>query len=171
MPVRCVEPALAVMGDPNNTFLVNVAAGTELLFPHVDSCMAIAMLLVDGRIIGGHVSMQLPVANAPLDPLGNATAMLLQMNVLRGVTAVSKLVLVGDANWENDFVTGTNIIRQITISVGCADRLHVDTGNYGGGVDVSFNPRRSLVFITRCTGGHAIVLNRTYAMIVGHQRV
>ena len=48
MTVRCVEPAAAVPGG--NQFLVNVPANDELLFPHVDSCIAIAFVLGDGRI-------------------------------------------------------------------------------------------------------------------------
>jgi len=166
MTIRCVEPGLAVEG--RHAYLVTVPANDELLFPHVDSCLAIAFVLADGRMIGGHVGMQMPGADN-LDPLGNAVQICTQMLQRIGNSPVRKLILVGDANWENDFVTNQDVIQRLINQVNVADTLFVDTGAFGGGVNVSLNPRRSMVFIQRCTACGALVFQRPYAKIQGHQ--
>ncbi len=166
MTVRCVEPAEAAPGG--NRFLVNVPANDQLLFPHVDSCIAIAFVLGDGRMIGGHVGMMMPGANN-LDPHGNAMQICNQMLALVGPTNVQKLIMVGDANWENDPITGQDVVNDIIQVVNCNHTLFIDTGAFGGGVDVSLNPRRSMVFIQRCTNDRALVFQRAYREIAGNQ--
>jgi len=55
----CVEPAwVAEYGKPRTAYKHLVPKTDELLFPHVDSCMAIAFVLDDDRMVGGHVSFQ-----------------------------------------------------------------------------------------------------------------
>jgi hypothetical protein len=163
--IRCVEPALAVEGL---AYLVYAEADDELLFPHVDSCLAIAFVLANGRAVGGHVAMQMP--NDPdLKPWANAMSIAKQMVAACKGAAVVKLIMVGDANWESCFITQKNVIQDIIKLVGCKDTLYVDTGAYGGGVDVSLNPRRSMVFIQRCTEGRGLVFQRPYAEIQGPQ--
>lgn len=168
MTVKCVEPAEARAHDPNYTYLVQVAATNELLFPHVDSCLAIAFELTDGRMIGGHVGMQMPGANN-LDPYGNATNIAGQMMGLLGAAQIRRVILVGDGNWEKDFIGDRNVVDAIIQQTGCADTLFVETGSYGGGVDFSLNPRRSMVFIQRCVQNRPLVFQKPYAMITGHQ--
>jgi hypothetical protein len=164
--IRCVEPALAV---GNLQYVVQVDATDELLFPHVDSCLAIAFLLADGRLIGGHVGMQLP--NSPnLDPHGNAMAVANQMLALSAGAGVTRVVLVGDANWEQDFIQQLDVVQDVINLSGSANSLFLDTGAFGGGVDFSFNPRRQMVFMQRCVGNHALVFQLPYADIVGHVR-
>lgn len=166
MTVRCVEPAEA-LGGPND-YLVSVAANDELLFPHVDSCIAIAFILNDGSMIGGHVGMQMPTA-ANLDPHGNAMQICNQMMQRVGNAQVNTLLMVGDANWENEFIGNRNVVQDIIARVACINSLFIDTGSFGGGVDVSLNPRREMVFVQRCTGNRALVFQRPYARITGPQ--
>jgi len=166
MTTKCVEPAEA-LGGPHN-YLVQVPANDELLFPHVDSCIAIAFVLNDGRMIGGHVGMMMPAADN-LDPHGNAMQICNQMLGLVGIALISQVLMVGDANWENEFVGNRNVVQDIINLVGCPNTLFIDTGAYGGGVDVSLNPKRRMVFIQRCIAGRALVFQRPYAMINGHQ--
>lgn len=163
--IRCVEPANAVPGG--DQFLVQVAPANELLFPHVDSCLAITFILSDGRLIGGHVGMMMPGAGN-LDPRGNANALCNQMLALVPPANITRLVMVGDANWEQDLNDGTDIIQELINTTHAPISYFVDTGAYGGGVDVSFNPRRSMMFIQLCTGGRALVHQRPYAEMVGH---
>ena len=162
--IRCVEPAAV---GPHN-YLAQADNRDELLFPHVDSCLAIAFLLNNDHAIGGHVGMMMPGANN-LNPHGNAIQICNQMQAMIGNAQVSKVILIGDANWENDPVTNINVVQAIINQVGCPDTLFVDTGAYGGGVDFSLNPRRSMLFVQRCTGDRALVYQRPYAVIVGHQ--
>jgi hypothetical protein len=163
MTVRCVEPGLAVNGAQ---YLVTSAADDELLFPHVDSCLAIAFPLTDGRIVGGHVGMQMPTS-PDLDPWGNANAIANQMIVAAQGVGVSKAILVGDGNWEHDFIGDRDCVASVIGISGCANTLFVDTGAYGGGVDVSFNPRRQMMFIQHCLGGRPLVYQTPYAVING----
>jgi hypothetical protein len=163
--IRVVEPALAGVHNYVDVAQVN----DELVFPHVDSCLAIAFLLNNGRKVGGHVGMQMP--NSPnLDPAGNAAQITQQMLGQLGGGVVQKVVLVGDANWEQDFVTNVDVIQATINASGAAASLFLDTGNYGGGVDVSLNPRRGMLFIQRCTGAKNLILQTTFARIVGHRR-
>ena len=162
--IQCVEPANALPGGPD--FMVNVGAANELLFPHVDSCLAIAMLLNDGRVVGGHVGMMMPGAQN-LDPGGNAANMCGNMLALVAPATLDRLVLVGDANWENDFNTGADVIQALIQQSAAPISHFVDTGAFGGGVDVSFNPRRSMMFIHRCVG-NALVYQKPYRLMVGH---
>ena len=166
MTVKCVEPAAASPGG--DRYLVSVAADDELLFPHVDSCIAIAFLLGDGRMIGGHVGMMMPGAT-DLNPHGNALQICNEMIAKVGASQVKKVIMVGDANWENDFITGKNVVKDIVKTAGCGDSLFIDTGAYGGGVDVSLNPRRSMVFVQRCTADRAVVFQRPYKEITGNE--
>ncbi len=50
--LRCVEPAEAKGEDKH----IQVAGpGDELIFPHVDVCIAVACVLSNGTIVGGHI--------------------------------------------------------------------------------------------------------------------
>lgn len=162
-PIRCVEPALANAIDLS---VVDVPAGQELLFPHVDTCLAMAMLLADGRTIGGHASMQAADPNAPLDPYGNAKLMLASMNMLRGATVVTKFVLIGAGHWLDDFVRGKDIIAKMRARVVCVNSLYVNTNSFGHGADVLMDSANSQVVITHADT-QALALTKLYAHIVG----
>jgi hypothetical protein len=92
-----VEPAW--VGTPSGSdykFLVGIE--DEVVFPHVDVCMAIAFILSDGRMVAGHVPGQWD-AFADVDKSGNASRILREMNVLRNDVKVQSLVTMGDADW------------------------------------------------------------------------
>ena len=167
MTTRCVEPAVAAEGPYE--YLVEVEADDELLFPHVDSCLAIAFILEDGRVLGGHVGMMLPGADS-LDPYGNAMSICEQMLGKRKGAQVRRVILVGDGNWERDFIEQRDVVGAIIGATSCLNSLFIDTGAFGGGVDVSLNPRRSMVFVQQCVGAKAFAFQRPYARIEGHKR-
>lgn len=164
--IACVEPAAATPGI--NSYLVLVAATDELLFPHVDSCIAIAFVMMDGRMVGGHVGMQMPTA-IDLDPYGNALKICEEMIALIGVGPIARVILVGDGNWEKDYLEDRNVVEAIINLTACENTLFIDTGAYGGGVDFSLNPRRHMMFLQRCTLHRPLVFQRSYAQIVEHK--
>lgn len=165
--IRCVEPGLSV--ETGQPYVVRVNATDELLFPHVDSCLSIAIVLQNGQMLGGHVGMQMPNAD-DLDPYGNALAITDQLMKMAGSDPIARVILVGDGGtWENDFIGNRNVVQAVLQRIGAQHSLFVDTGAYGGGVDVSLNPRRHMVFVQRCTNNSPLVFQRAYADIQGAQ--
>ncbi len=94
MDVNCYEPGL----HGTVQAIVTANAHDRLIFPHVDSCMALCLLLNNQQMVGGHVPMQLG-QGAPLAPAANAQRFL--MNMLRLATLqlggqVTLLISCGD---------------------------------------------------------------------------
>lgn len=101
---KCVEPANLNEGDG---YVVLAAADEEILFPHVDSCLAMALVLSDGRLVGGHVGVQWD-GNAGLEPADNAVRIMGEMLQKRGNTGISKVVFLGDPAWSAHFIGEQN---------------------------------------------------------------
>lgn len=172
MPViRCVEPAVAAEGPYD--YRVYVPAGDALEFPHVDSCLAIGFVLNNGAFVGGHVSVQEARADAPLQPHQNAMNILAEMqNLTPGGAAIDRLILVGDRGtwrqgWGGMFGDVVQAIRAALAPTPPTLYVNKDSGGLGGGVDVTLNPRRQMVFINKCIGGGPFVFQRPWANIAG----
>lgn len=167
MTTKCVEPGEAATGP--HQYVVMAPQNDELLFPHVDSCIAIAFIMNNGRYIGGHVGMQMP-NDQNLQPRRNAMMICTQMMQLAQNGTIDKVILVGDRGiWCNDFMTGRDIVQDLINQTNCNNSLFADSGGFGGGVDFSLNPRRRMAFISRCTGGGGtFVLQQPLANINGH---
>lgn len=131
MTIECVEPAwVKEKGLP----CVALATHQEsIMFPHVDSCLAIAFILSDNRIVGGHVGQQMPPDPPPefdlekLSSIFNPTkiklekawsqwagdihpvenAFMIADEMLRKInddsSKISKVVFLGDSGWLNGF--------------------------------------------------------------------
>jgi hypothetical protein len=142
-PVKCVEPAEARANDPAYNCIVSAPKETELMFPHVDSCLAIAMLLDDGRVVGGHVGLFMSGATAP-DAQRNTEAIFAEMQHLRGVTTITSLYLVGESSWRP-------VVAWLRREAACQNSLYFSKVS-GGGVDVTFAGDRSNTLITGSKG-------------------
>lgn len=121
----CVEPAwVADYGKPRTAYKHLVPKTDELLFPHVDSCMAIAFVLEDDRMVGGHVSFQWDEFGEPNEEM-NVAAMVAEMKQLYDNAKVKILITHGGPktvamirasvkpenhlNWTNHIVGGSNL--------------------------------------------------------------
>ncbi|WP_086933584.1 hypothetical protein [Agarilytica rhodophyticola] len=168
MTTKCVEPGEAVNGP--HQYVVAVPPNDELLFPHVDSCIAIAFIMNDASYIGGHVGMQMP--NSPnLAPRANALNICTQMQVLAQHGTIDRVILAGDGNvWRHDFLTGQDIVQDLINQINCANSIFMDSRGFAGGMNVSLNPRRRMAFVNRCTGGNTgvFLLQQPYTGINGH---
>jgi len=106
---------------------------------------------------------------AGLNPEANAMGIFKKMlSMVPGMqNAIDKLILVGDSQtWLNT----NKVVMPIMQSKICTDMLYVDKqNNCAGGVDVSLNPRRQMVFIQRCTDTKKLVFQRPYKEIQGQQ--
>lgn len=58
--VEILEPGLALEQGRGYCGLTDPGPGAELVFPHVDSCLAMALILDNGCLVGGHVAAQWP---------------------------------------------------------------------------------------------------------------
>ena len=168
--IKCVEPAVAAEGP--HDFRVFVPAGDALEFPHVDSCLAIGVVLNTGAMVGGHVSVQEANPDAPLQPHQNAMNILGEMqNMIPGAATISQLVLVGDrGTWRDGFFGAfPDICVAIRNALGGPDSLYVNKGvdDLGGGVDVTLNPRRQMVFIQKFNPPKSLVFQRPYNNVNG----
>jgi hypothetical protein len=120
---NCVEPAQETPADHS---VVLVGADDSITFPAVDSCFAIAFVLADGKLVGGHVPTLWDAAEgervfsagtekAMKKALGAAMAgclgrIVADMNGRRGATAVTLAITLGDDDWSNHW---TGILGQI----------------------------------------------------------
>ena len=120
---NCVEPAND-SGADNHALIAN--ADDSITFPAVDSCFAIAYVLTDSRLVGGHVPTFWDEKDlglgfslmAKADRKGeqhdiqlhamqeNLSKIIGEINVLRGKTTVALCITLGDTLW-NNLWTGT----------------------------------------------------------------
>jgi hypothetical protein len=114
---NCVEPAQQNGADHT---LVLATAADQITFPAVDSCFAIAFVLSNGGLVGGHVptfwdttAFTVEISRSShtrADPQASAMQSSLAkivegMNGLRGNNTVSLAVTLGDNDW-NDIWNG-----------------------------------------------------------------
>ncbi|MDR3772591.1 MAG: hypothetical protein P4L26_04530 [Terracidiphilus sp.] len=108
---NCVEPAQASGVDH---YLVLAQATDQITFPAVDSCFAVAFVLSNGTLVGGHVpafwdakAFDLEISRSKHtgeDPQksamqGSLARIVEGMNGLRGNATVSLAITLGDADW------------------------------------------------------------------------
>jgi hypothetical protein len=163
---HCVEPAHA---QGAALYVQHAGPGDEILFPHVDSCMAIAFILDDGTVIGGHVPAQWGPQD-PLDYAGNAdrvsslmTAAFILLSDFERRTHrfARKLVTLGDGNWRRQ----ADCVFKVRTGVGVTDHLHYDK-QVGGGVDLYLKPDAGLVVVKSSTTQEELDTTR-FSDIVG----
>jgi len=104
----CREPGRFLDTDPKfqsreekgDGYVVVADKDDNIIFPGVDSCLAIAVSLSNGSIIGGHVGEFWP-PNQNAKPLANAQRILTEMlakPVCRGAS-IKRVLFVGDPAW------------------------------------------------------------------------
>jgi hypothetical protein len=162
--IRCYEPGLH---GPLQS--IHVAAATDrLIFPHVDSCLAIAFLLANGQMVGGHVPLQMDAA-ANLDAGGNADRII--VNMLRlvrfecGGAAINKLITLGDASMPFAPQVDYNLVNLANRANAAQGHLHLDSGAIAGGVDLYIDgPNQRVQALT--TNGANMRYNQTFAVAI-----
>lgn len=129
--VTLLEPGEAI---PKNRGYVGVAdAGGKIVFPHVDSCCALAFILQDGTLIGGHLGAQWPgTKGVNYVQNGMRVERLMQENRKRlGDKSVTTVVSVGPGNWGE-------VKQKVWAECQVMRTLNIDTEKHGGGgVDVT----------------------------------
>jgi len=117
--VCCFEPAKArdvdtpsPAGTTKGGYVVRVGPEEDILFPAVDSCMAIAWVLQNGDLIGGHIGMdwgnEVPALMdrrpgydtiKPFDLSMNARIILNEMLVNKGNQGIVCAFSIADNDW------------------------------------------------------------------------
>lgn len=102
MPLRVevLEPGLALAQGRGYVGLTDAGANAELVFPHVDSCLALALILDNNRLIGGHVATQWPgMKEQDRHFCIERIIALMDANHEQAGGAISVLILAGHGNW------------------------------------------------------------------------
>jgi hypothetical protein len=102
MPLRVelLEPGEAIPRGRGYVGVTDASPNAELIFPHVDSCLALALILDTGRLIGGHVPQQWH--NAPEKNYSGCIGKILNLmeaNRLRVGGEADLLIVAGHGNW------------------------------------------------------------------------
>jgi hypothetical protein len=95
--IRCVEPAKSNEGDG---YVVVASSQESVVFPGVDSCLAIAFIMSDNRYICGHVGMQWGM-ESDLEPTDNTLKIVEEMLGQVNNKKISKVIFVGDPHWDS----------------------------------------------------------------------
>jgi hypothetical protein len=92
-----VEPANIDQGDG---YVVKASSQESVIFPGVDSCLAIAFIMSDNRYICGHVGMQWS-KESELEPTDNTLKIIGEMIQRVNKKKISKVIFVGDPHWDS----------------------------------------------------------------------
>lgn len=87
----CLEKAFA--DEAGLTDIVTAAGNDRIVFPHVDSCVAIIFRMADGTVMGGHATMQIRGDAAGYGV--SATDMLTRIQAQASGAAIAQVLYVG----------------------------------------------------------------------------
>jgi hypothetical protein len=159
--VKCVEPGFSVEGKGSHVGVAS--ADDELVFPHVDSCLGIALILSDNRMVGGHVGAFTP--KDEYDPSGNTMKVLDEMLELAGQGQIAKIVCLGDSEWGTSF----GVIEQIQNKVGKTKPLLFVRKNCKDpvehGVDFTLDGKDKIMTVQRCDGPKKVLYNQPFDVV------
>jgi hypothetical protein len=80
--------------------LTDAGANAEIVFPHVDTCLALALILDNNRLIGGHVSTQWPgMPHEDHHFCIERIIALMDANLEQAGGKIVRLILAGHGNW------------------------------------------------------------------------
>jgi hypothetical protein len=96
----CLEWAFA--DEAGLTDIVTAAGNDRIVFPHVDSCVAIIFRMADGTVMGGHATMQ--IRNGAVGYAVSATDMLTRMLAQANGAAIAQILYVGHPDWNHHVV-------------------------------------------------------------------
>ncbi|MEL7468068.1 MAG: hypothetical protein AAFN27_06425 [Pseudomonadota bacterium] len=153
--IKCVEPALATETDKS---VVDVAAANDLVFPHVNSCLAIGCLLADGRALGAHVSMMGVGADAEMDPDLQGTLGASALVPMVAPSSITKVVFLGDQG------TWKSRIGALRTILGDKHGIYYDNTD-GDGVDLRISASGGYLSVCRYSGSKETLVYKTLAEI------
>jgi len=104
-----VEPA-SVPDHPGSTSVARGEASDRLIFPNVDSCLAILFIMADDAVIGAHVGQYGGQGFSVHDPDGYATAMVKDMKMLTDGKKILQVFTLGDG-----YFNRRNILADVKI--------------------------------------------------------
>jgi len=134
----CVEPAISF-----DQSVTTVRGNDSLVFPHVDSCMSVTLLISPDILIGGHAGMMSHITY-DMSAAANLTAIIERILKEVGGRTITRAVFVGNnqvdagpgENWE--LVTQVDLIRKAAKNQQLACPL-INTCATPKGVDVFFD--------------------------------
>ncbi len=146
----CVEPGVSQADS------VVVADVDEILvFPHVDTCVAVLLILTGGVLVGGHASRgDMGDAGGFPDARKNLLDVLVRMSGLAagkvaGAIAFGQFDTVAKGNSCWDWTFQEMAVRDIADNESLP--IHrIDTGNAVSGVDIFADPGTRVIEVQRC---------------------
>lgn len=129
--IVCLEAALAFRNDLMD--IVDAADNDSIVFPHVDSCVAVIFLLGKGRARGGHVSMTPAstsmggTAEVGYEP--SLTEMLGRMLEWGSGDKVEEVIFVGHPTWKgycDKLVSKQEKLTKVPVRTICAFNDPID---------------------------------------------
>lgn len=154
MPSRVVllEPGEAIPAGRGYVGVTDPSPDSELVFPHVDSCLALALILTNNQLIGGHVPQQWFGEKGK--NLGGSIKKIVDLmvaNQLRVGGKVDLLIAAGHGNWWHADA-GAEVGAAMAQWGGDGDYMGVTTDEQAPkGVDVVVKP--SSLTVTRVHDG------------------
>lgn len=145
----CVEPA--VSGDD---CVVSAGVDEILVFPHVDTCVALLFILEGGKLVGGHASRgDMGDKGAFRGAFKNLCMIMVGMGKLldakvTGVVAFGQFDAhaISDKCWK--WVTAEQLIRE-TVDHDSIAIHRIDTSNAANGVDIFADPGTRVIEVQR----------------------
>ena len=160
MPTRVelLEPGEAIPAGRGYVGVTDPSPHAELFFPHVDSCLALALILTNNQLIGGHVPQQwFGEKGKNLGGSIKKVVDLMVANQLRVGGEVKLLIAAGHGNWWHDDA-GTEVGTAMAQWGGESNYMGVVTDEQAPkGVDVLVKP--TSLTITRCHDGKQRIYN------------
>lgn len=117
--------------------VVRASGNDRIIFPHVDSCMAVIFVLLDQTLIGGHAS-QYDTATKALNPSLSLDTILVRM-LASAESTIGKVIFIGDvtSDWGG---AGWQVSQKIATfqqyNRTAPQFAKIDTFNCGKGVDI-----------------------------------
>jgi hypothetical protein len=149
MPTRVelMEPGKAIEQGRGYVGVTDPSDASEIFFPHVDSCLALALILDNKRLIGGHVPQQWPgqrVTDMNYCVKKIIDLMDAELNRVKG--NIERLIMAGDSAWFHaDRGTEANTAMAKWEQYGNWIQLSIDPKG-GGGADV-YITRKSIKLV------------------------
>lgn len=173
--IVCVEPAIDF-----NASVRRVSANDSLVFPHVDSCMSVTLMVSPDVLIGGHAGM-MDHQTYEMQADVNLSDMLTRMINFTAGRRVVRAIFVGNddtaapdgENWglNQAFAQVRNALNNQSLPC-----VRVNTSGTGKGVDVFFDngPMRLRVQHYQFEAGRAdlgVPTRRAYALDVPYHAI
>ena len=130
------EPSIAT--EKSLDYVDSAVVGDELFFPHVDTCCALAAVLSNGTVVGGHVPLLWGGTNNG-DAAANMPRVWGRLETLRrainGPPTVAGIIAIGPAHWTKPYsIVQANFDPDFMLEF---PSLRIDTQKTANGADVT----------------------------------